>query len=98
LRDILFNGGEGIVSFKTSSSNTQFYPMIIVTLRTVSEDFYKYKITGSVHDNSSDNPFAQPRQCIQEHRQRLWHFAGYSESNFTIGKISERPSLHLSHR
>ena len=93
LRDILFNGGEGIVSFKTSSSNTQFYPMIIVTLRTVSEDFYKYKITGSVHDNSSDNPFAQPVNVYKNIDNGFGIFAGYSESNFTIGKISERPVI-----
>ena len=93
LRDILFNGGEGIVSFKTSSSNTEFYPAIIVTLRTVSEDFYNYKITGSLHDNSSDNPFAQPVNVYKNIDNGFGIFAGYSESNFTIGQISERPVI-----
>jgi len=62
-------------------------------LRTVSEDFYKYKITGSVHDNSSDNPFAQPVNVYKNIDNGFGIFAGYSESNFTIGKISERPVI-----
>lgn len=93
LRDILFNGGEGIVSFKTSSSNTEFYPAIIVTLRTVSEDYYNYKITGSLQDNSSDNPFAQPVNVYNNIDNGFGIFAGYSESNFTIGQISQRPVI-----
>jgi hypothetical protein len=93
LRDVLFNNGEGIVSFKTSTSNTEFYPSIIVTLRTISEDFYNYKITGSLHDNSSGNPFAQPVNVYKNIENGFGIFAGYSESNFTIGKISQRPVI-----
>ena len=93
LRDILFNSGEGNVSFKTSSSNIEYFPAIIVTLRTVSEDFYNYKITGSLHDNSSDNPFAQPVNVYKNIDNGFGIFAGYSESSFPIGKISERPVI-----
>jgi len=93
LRDILFNDGEGVVSFKTSSANTQFYPAVEVTLRTVSEDFYNYKITGSLHDNSSNNPFAQPVNVYKNVDSGFGIFAGYSESHFAVGQISQRPVI-----
>ena len=70
----------------------QFYPTIIVTLRTVSEDFYNYKITGSLHDNSSDNPFAQPVNVYKNIDNGFGIFAGYRIS-LHHWTISERPVI-----
>jgi hypothetical protein len=93
LKDILFSNGQGSVSFKTSASNTEFYPAIIVTLRTVSADFFNYKISSVLQADISDDPFAQPLNVYKNINNGFGIFAGYSESNFTIGKVSQRPVI-----
>ena len=94
LKDIVFNGGEGVISFKTTGSNMQYFQNIIVTLRTLSEDYYNYKITGSLQQNTSDNPFAQPVNVHDNIDDGFGIFAGYSEYNYSVGETPVRPVIH----
>ena len=94
LKDIVFNGGEGVISFKTTGSNMQYFQNIIVTLRTLSEDYYNYKITGSLQQNTSDNPFAQPVNVHDNIDDWFGIFAGYSEYNYSVGETPVRPVIH----
>ena len=72
----------------------QYFQNIIVTLRTLSEDYYNYKITGSLQQNTSDNPFAQPVNVHDNIDDGFGIFAGYSEHNYSVGETPVRPVIH----
>jgi hypothetical protein len=94
MKDIIFNGGHGVISVKTTGSNIQYFQNVIVTVRTLSEDYYNYKITGSLQQNTSDNPFAQPVNVHDNIEDGFGIFAGYSEYNHSVGEVPERPVIH----
>ena len=62
-------------------------------VRTISEDFYSYKITGSLHDNSSDNPFAQPVNVYKNIDNGFAFLPATVNPTSPLGKISERPVI-----
>jgi hypothetical protein len=80
LKDIFFNGKEVEVSFKTPYYNVQNSGTILITLRTLSEDYYKYKTTEQLQENTSGDPFAQPVNVYNNIENGFGIFAGYSQS------------------
>lgn len=81
LKDVLFNGKEVQFSFKASDGNLLNYSALIVTLNTVSEDYYNYKVTTQLQDNVSGDPFAQPVNVYNNINNGFGIFAGYSRSS-----------------
>jgi hypothetical protein len=94
MKDILFNGSEGIISFKTTGSNIQHYQHVIATVRTLSTDHYNYKISGSLQQNTSDNPFAQPVNVYDNIEDGFGIFAGFSEYHYAVGEPPPRPVIN----
>lgn len=92
IRDKFFNNAEGVVSFKTF--NIQQRHGMIVTVRTVSEDYYRYKTTGGLQDETSGSPFAQPVNVYKNVTNGFGIFAGYSESGYPITGFEERPVIY----
>lgn len=92
IRDIFFQNGEGVVSFNTFIN--QGYAPVIVTVRTVSEDYYRYKTTGDLQDETSGNPFAQPVGVYNNILNGFGLVAGFSESGYFIGEVVPSPIIH----
>ena len=67
---------------------------LIVTVRTVSKDYYLYKTTGDLQDETSGSPFAQPVNAYQNVVNGFGIFAGYSESGYAISGFEERPDIY----
>jgi hypothetical protein len=57
---------------------------LIVCLRTLSEDAYKYESTSQLQHETSDNPFAQPAGVYSNIENGFGIFAGYGESKYVI--------------
>jgi hypothetical protein len=88
LKDILFNGKETTVSLKTSDPFLFQMPAdFIITLRTVSEDYYRYKSTYSLQLDTSGDPFAQPVNVYNNIENGFGIFAGFSQSEYHFGRI-----------
>jgi hypothetical protein len=90
IRDIFFQN-EGVVSFTTFNSQ---HSGMIVTVRTVSEDYYRYKTTGDLQEETSGSPFAQPVNVYKNIINGFGIFAGYSESGYAISGVEERPVIN----
>jgi len=93
IKDVLFNGKEVELSFKTRDGNVSAFTGIIVTLRTVSEDLYKYKTTSQLQGNTSGDPFAQPVNVYNNIENGFGVFAGYSQSNFILYNSAPEPVI-----
>jgi hypothetical protein len=91
IKDILFNGKEAELVYK-SEFGLNGNAGIRVLLRTVSEDFYKYKSTTLVQEETADNPFAQPVNVYKNIENGFGIFAGYSTSVYE--EISPEPIIH----
>lgn len=82
-KDISFNGKR--VSLPLESRLWNFGTeevKLIFYLRTLSEDFYKYKITSSLQNETSGDPFAQPVSVYTNIENGFGIFAGFSQSIF----------------
>lgn len=82
-KDVLFNGREVELTFRTSGGGLSWHGMIIVTLKTLSEDGYNYLRTVSLQDMTSGDPFAQPVNVYNNIQNGFGIFAGYSSSVYT---------------
>lgn len=91
IKDILFNGKEAELVYK-SQYGLSGHAGIRVILRTVSADFYKYKSTALVQEETSDNPFAQPVNVYKNIENGFGIFAGYSTSVYE--EINPEPIIH----
>jgi hypothetical protein len=78
IKDILFNGKEAELVFKVPAHQLINNAGVILSLRTLSEEFYKYKTTAQVQDETSDNPFAQPVNVYKNIENGFGIFAGYN--------------------
>jgi hypothetical protein len=76
-KDILFDGKTFNVTFKASIYNPQ---RIRVSLRTLSEDYYRYQTTTQLQNDTSGDPFAQPTNVYNNITNGYGIFAGYAES------------------
>jgi hypothetical protein len=83
LKDILFNGKEVEVSFNNANGGYENSGWTIITLYTVSEDYYKYKTTAQLQHNTSGDPFAQPVNVFNNIEHGFGIFAGYSQSVYS---------------
>lgn len=82
LRDILFEGKEATVRFKSSVWAIGPNGRLFIHLRTLSEDFYRYQTTLNLQGRTSDDPFAQPVSVYNNVEQGFGIFAGYSGDVF----------------
>jgi hypothetical protein len=80
LSDILFNGKEFEHSFKDLNGYVGKETSSTVILRTISEDYYKYKTTLQQQNHLSGDPFAQPLNIYNNIENGFGVFAGYNES------------------
>lgn len=88
--DLLFNGKEVELSFRTFYGITD-YPLGTFSLRTLSEDYYKYQLTSALQQNTSGDPFAQPVNVHNNIENGFGIFAGYSSSHYSWE--GERPVI-----
>lgn len=59
---------------------------IIFMLRTISEDFYRYKTSALLQNETSGNPFAQPAGVYNNIENGFGIFGGFSQSLFVYEK------------
>jgi hypothetical protein len=90
-KDILFNGKETELVLKLA------YPLfhaggLMVTLRTLSEDYYKYKNTVGIQEETTGNPFAQPVNVYKNIENGFGIFAGYSRAIYQ--QVNPKPVIH----
>lgn len=82
--DVLFNGKQFSVNVKMSQNywggGSQAKLKYFVYFRSVSEDYYKYKVTSVLQDYTSGDPFAQPVKVYNNIQNGFGIFAGYSQS------------------
>lgn len=87
--DALFPGQEFTVNVKMETYNWQGYADPIryrVYFRSISEDYYKYKVTSALQSYTSGDPFAQPVKVYNNIQNGLGVFAGYSQTSFEYEK------------
>jgi hypothetical protein len=79
--DVLFNGDRFTVNVKMAPNrwNAQQSKHFIY-FRTLSKDYYKYKITSLLQDFTSGDPFAQPVKVYNNITNGFGIFAGYSQN------------------
>jgi hypothetical protein len=83
LKDVRFNGKETEMTFKAF---TFFgYGRTQIVLRSVSEEYFNYKATKGLQNNTSGDPFAQPVNVFNNINNGFGIFAGYSQSVFSMG-------------
>lgn len=83
--DILFNNNQFSLTVKMSQSyhwsgGVQAKTKYFVYFRSISEDYYKYKVTSMLQDYTSGDPFAQPVKVYDNIKNGFGIFAGYSQS------------------
>jgi hypothetical protein len=93
IKDVLFTNGNGAISFTTQGQVMDFYSYVIVTIRTLSKDYYNYKTTGRLQEDISDNPFAQPINVYNNIDNGFGIFAGFSASHYFAGEPRPRPVI-----
>lgn len=86
-KDALFDGKEISLSLKAPYWGAGNEGMkLIFYLRTLSEDFYKYKITSRLRNSTSGDPFAQPVNVYTNVENGFGIFGGFSQSVFVYQK------------
>jgi hypothetical protein len=76
-KDILFDGKTADLTFETHFS---VFQSLKVSVRSLSEDYYKYLTTLELQNSTSGDPFAQPINVYNNIKDGYGIFAGYSES------------------
>ncbi len=82
IRDILFDGKEVLLTFKVIPFYIPVGSKIVVNLKTLSEDYYRYYTTKDLQQNSSGDPLAQPVNVYNNINHGFGIFAGFTNSNF----------------
>lgn len=86
-KDTLFDGKEISLSLKAPYWGAGAEGMkLIFYLRTLSEDFYRYKITSQLQNSTSGDPFAQPVSVYTNVKNGFGIFGGFSQSVFVYEK------------
>jgi hypothetical protein len=82
--DVLFEGQPFSIDLKVSTHNWELLSgsKLHIALRSVSEDYYRYKITSLLQDYTRDDPETQPVRVYNNIEDGLGIFAGYSQSLF----------------
>jgi hypothetical protein len=92
IKDVLFNGREVTLSFKTPENDLFQEGAVIVSLRTLSPEYYHYKTTASLQEHTSGDPFAQPVNVYSNVKNGYGIFAGFSQSEH-YEEIYPRPVI-----
>lgn len=86
-KDLLFDGREITLSLESEYWQIQSGPArVYFFLRTISEDFYRYKTTALLQNETSGNPFAQPAGIYNNIENGFGIFGGFSQSFFVYEK------------
>jgi hypothetical protein len=83
VKDILFSGKEADISIKSQDFSAVYADRVIVTLRTLTEEYYNYVTTSELQEVTSGDPFAQPVNVYNNIEHGFGIFAGYSQSTST---------------
>jgi hypothetical protein len=81
-KDVLFEGKEITLLLESYYGDFESAQEIIFYLRTLSEDYYRYKTTALLQNENSGNPFAQPVGVYNNIENGFGIFAGFSQSAF----------------
>lgn len=82
-KDVLFNGKNISMALEAPYwRHNDKKIKLFFYLRTLSEDFYKYKITSLLQNHTSGDPFAQPASVYTNIENGFGIFAGFSQSVF----------------
>ena len=82
LKDILFDGQETEITIQSTELGYSYLDEVVVILRSVSEDYYRYKTTLALQASTSGDPLAQPVNVYSNLDGGFGIFAGYSQSTF----------------
>lgn len=86
-KDVLFDGKEITLPLESDYWGIGSGPVkLIFFLRTVSEDYYRYKTTAMLQNETSGNPFAQPVGVYNNIQNGFGIFGGFSQSVFEYEK------------
>lgn len=86
-KDLLFDGRDITLSLESEYWQIQGGPARLhFFLRTISEDFYRYKTTALLQNETSGNPFAQPAGVYNNIENGFGIFGGFSQSVFVYEK------------
>jgi hypothetical protein len=88
-KDVLFNGKEAEVSFKTPSNLNS--KSVFIILRTLTADYFNYKTTAELQNETTGDPFAQPVNVFNNINNGFGIFAGYSQSVYE--KTKPQPEI-----
>jgi hypothetical protein len=83
--DALFNGNRFTVNVKMTPNRWGSQPQdskYFIYFRTISQDYYKYKVTSLLQDYTSGDPFAQPVNVYNNIANGFGIFAGYTQTVF----------------
>jgi hypothetical protein len=92
IKDVLFNGKEVTLSFKTPENDLFQEGAVVVSLRTLSPEYYRYKTTAALQEHTSGDPFAQPVNVYSNVKNGYGIFAGFSQSEY-YKEIYPRPAI-----
>lgn len=87
--DALFPEEEFTINIKMNTSNWlgEANPIKYrIYFRSISEDYYNYKVTSALQNYTSGDPFAQPVKVYNNIQNGLGVFAGYSQTSFEYEK------------
>jgi hypothetical protein len=82
VRDVFFDGQGVNLSLTADESSALVAGSAFLTLRSLSEDYYKYNTTVMLQNNTVSNPFAQPVNVYNNIDHGFGVFAGFSQSVF----------------
>jgi hypothetical protein len=86
-KDVLFDGKEVNLSLESGYWAIGSAPgKLIFLLRTISEDYYRYKTTAQLQNETSGDPFAQPVGVYNNIENGFGIFSGFSQSAFEYEK------------
>jgi hypothetical protein len=78
--DQVFNGQDYTFKVTTYEQEDNGPLTYLVLLKSLSEDYYNYRVTYNLQKKTKDDPFAQPVQIFSNVRDGYGIFAGYSQS------------------
>lgn len=86
-KDVLFEGKEVNLSLRANYWEVgSAKGKLIFLLRTISEDYYRYKTTALLQNETSGDPFAQPVGVYNNIENGFGIFGGFSQSVFEYEK------------
>ena len=81
-KDTLFDGQTHEIELTELSSQSAYRDRLLLQVLHISEDYYEYLKTARLHEETRDNPFAEPLSVHGNVENGYGIFAGYSSRTF----------------